>query len=204
MEVTLDNITSKVTSVSSVAEEAIQRSSDTEEELATENPTSSAEIESPSTETIQRKTNNNHLPKTPINLSPTSGGNPLPPAIQKKMERAFSTNFNNVRIHTGSQAKLIKAQAYTQGNNIHFAPGKYNPDSQSGQELLGHELTHVVQQKAGKVSVPQGKSLPINADPALEAEADELGLKAAKGEQVTVAGTSANLQESAPTNAPIQ
>ncbi|HBS72426.1 MAG TPA: hypothetical protein DEA79_25710, partial [Cyanobacteria bacterium UBA11153] len=49
-----------------------------------------------------------------------------------------------------------------------------------------------------------GKSLPINADPALEAEADELGLKAAKGEQVTVAGTSANLQESAPTIAPIQ
>ncbi|HBR77142.1 MAG TPA: hypothetical protein DEA78_26575, partial [Cyanobacteria bacterium UBA11159] len=94
------------------------------------------------------------------------------------MEKAFSTNFNNVRIHTGNQAKLINAQAHTQGNNIHFAPGKYNPDSQSGQELLGHELTHVVQQKAGKVSVPQGKSLPINADPALEAEADELGLKA--------------------------
>ncbi|HBR77147.1 MAG TPA: hypothetical protein DEG17_04445 [Cyanobacteria bacterium UBA11149] len=71
-----------------------------------------------------------------MNLSPTSGGNPLPPAIQKKMERAFSTNFNNVRIHTGSQAKLIKAQAYTQGNNIHFAPGKYNPDSHEIPDLL--------------------------------------------------------------------
>ncbi|HBE58693.1 MAG TPA: hypothetical protein DDW56_14610, partial [Cyanobacteria bacterium UBA11366] len=37
------------------------------------------------------------------------------------MEKAFSTNFNNVRIHTGNQAKLINAQAHTQGNNIHFA-----------------------------------------------------------------------------------
>jgi hypothetical protein len=54
---------------------------------------------------------------------------------------------------------------------------------------LGHELTHVVQQRAGRVTVPaQHKGLPINADPALEQEADEMGAKAARGELAAVPG----------------
>ncbi len=65
------------------------------------------------------------------------------------------------------------------GQDLHFAPGKYSPASSHGQELIGHELAHVVQQRAGRVAVPQGKGAPINADPALEAEADQLGKKAA-------------------------
>jgi len=45
----------------------------------------------------------------------------------------------------------LGAQAYTQGTDIHFAPGQYQPSSQGGQELLGHELAHVVQQADGRV-----------------------------------------------------
>ncbi|MEO1652815.1 MAG: DUF4157 domain-containing protein, partial [Bacteroidota bacterium] len=62
------------------------------------------------------------------------------------------------------------------GNEITFAPGKFQPDTQEGKELIGHELTHVKQQRLGRVqptSYTQG--LPINDDPSLEQEADAFG-----------------------------
>ena len=129
-----------------------------------------------------------------INLAPSGGGKSMPEPVQQKMEGAFGADFSGVRIHEGPQAKAINAIAYTQGSNIHFQPGKYQPDIQSGQELLGHELTHVIQQKAGRVDAPQGKGIPINADSGLEAEADTLGAKAARGEQVLVAGVTTEIQ----------
>lgn len=126
-----------------------------------------------------------------VNLTPNSGGQPMPELVQQKMETSFSTDFSDVRIHEGSQAEKIGALAYTQGKNIHFRPGKYQPTTQSGQELLGHELAHVVQQQAGRVTAPQSKGVAINADPQLETEADVLGVKAARGESAQVTGAGA-------------
>jgi hypothetical protein len=73
------------------------------------------------------------------------------------------------------------AEAYAQGNELHFAPGKYDPDSTAGRELIGHELAHVVQQRQGRVDAPQGKGAPVVEDASLEAEADVLGRLAANG-----------------------
>lgn len=101
------------------------------------------------------------------------------------MESAFGTDFSSVRLHQGDEAEKLAAQAYTQGTDIHFAPGQYDPQSQAGQELLGHELTHVVQQAQGRVSTSiHAKGVPVNDDPALESEADALGAKAARGDSV--------------------
>ncbi|WP_211176331.1 DUF4157 domain-containing protein, partial [Brasilonema sp. UFV-L1] len=124
----------------------------------------------------------------------SSNRNSLPTPVRTKMENSFGTSFSDVNIHTDSaQAKGIGALAFTQGNNIHFAPGQYNPQNSSGQALLGHELTHVVQQRAGRVPVPhQSKGAPINADSALETEADNMGAKAAQGQQVQIPGLSNN------------
>ncbi len=112
--------------------------------------------------------------------------------VRSKMENSFGTSFGDVKIHPNSpKAKSMGALAYTQGSNVHFAPGQYNPQNSSGQALLGHELTHVVQQRAGRVEAPQqskGKGAPINADPSLETEADNLGAKAARGEKAQVPG----------------
>jgi len=120
---------------------------------------------------------------------PSSGpGAPLPSPLREKMEAAFATDFSAVRVHEGGAAPAMAAVAYTCGNDLHFAPGRYDPASQAGQELIGHELTHVVQQRAGRVATPRGQGAPINADPALEAEADALGAKAARGEPAAVAG----------------
>ncbi|HEY9778928.1 MAG TPA: DUF4157 domain-containing protein [Leptolyngbyaceae cyanobacterium] len=126
-----------------------------------------------------------------------NGGSPLPKPVLQKMEAAFGTNFSDVRTHEGSEAKSIGAIAYTQGNHIHFQPGRYNPMSQSGQQLLGHELTHIVQQRAGQVKIPQNKGTVINSNPNLEKEADIQGAKAAQGERVQVADVGSGLQRQA-------
>jgi hypothetical protein len=66
------------------------------------------------------------------------------------MEGRFGRDFSQVRIHRGSNAAqaatAIDARAFTVGNDIFFNRGQYNPHSQSGRELLAHELTHTVQQ----------------------------------------------------------
>jgi hypothetical protein len=116
--------------------------------------------------------------------APASGGGaPMHAVVQSKMEHAFGADFSAVRIHQGPEAQAVGALAYTQGSSIHFAPGQYDPGSQRGQELIGHELAHVVQQSQGRVSATtQAKGVSINDDASLEREADAMGARAARGE----------------------
>lgn len=115
----------------------------------------------------------------PVDLRPKSGGWPLPKDVLGKMESALGANFSDVRIHVGPEAASIGAIAFTWGTDIHFSPGQYSPHTPQGQFLLGHELTHVVQQRAGRVSNPYGSGVAVVQDQALEAEADRLGRMAA-------------------------
>jgi hypothetical protein len=109
----------------------------------------------------------------------SNGGSPLPDAVRGKMEAALGADFSNVRVHVGPQADRIGAIAFTVGSDIYFAPGRYQPGTIQGQQLLGHELAHVVQQRAGRVRNPLGAALAVVQDRALEAEADRLGQRAA-------------------------
>jgi ribosomal protein S18 acetylase RimI-like enzyme len=103
----------------------------------------------------------------------------LPEAVRGKMEAALGADFSNVRVHVGPQAERIGAIAFTVGSDIYFVPGRYQPHTVHGQQLLGHELAHVVQQRAGRVRNPLGSGLAVVQDHALEAEADRLGQRAA-------------------------
>jgi hypothetical protein len=149
---------------------------------------------------LQRKSNVQLKPGIeafPVNLHPKSGGIPLPKDVLSKMEGAFGASFSDVRVHVGSEAASIGAIAFTWGSEIHFAPGQYNPHTPHGQFLLGHELTHVVQQRAGRVSNPFGAGVAVVQDHALEAEADRMGRLAAMS-PATVSGTSASGGANAP------
>jgi ribosomal protein S18 acetylase RimI-like enzyme len=131
---------------------------------------------------LQRKANVQLKPGMdafPVDLHPKSGGWPLPRNVQEKMEQALGATFSDVRIHVGPEAASIGAIAFTWGSDIHFAPGQYNPHTPHGQFLLGHELTHVVQQRAGRVANPFGSGVAVVQDHALEAEADRFGRLAA-------------------------
>jgi len=129
-------------------------------------------------QTIQRQSSSG-VDAFRVPLQPKSGGNPLPEDVRAKMETAFGADFSDVRVHVGHEASRIGAIAYTWGSSIHFAPGHYNPHTLQGQKVLGHELWHVVQQKAGRVKNPFGSGVAVVQDHSLEAEADRMGLKAA-------------------------
>jgi hypothetical protein len=44
-------------------------------------------------------------------------------------------------------SQQLNARAFTHGSDIYFNRGEYVPESSEGKRLLGHELTHVVQQR---------------------------------------------------------
>jgi hypothetical protein len=93
------------------------------------------------------------------------------PTIQPAIE------LPEVRVHTDSQKALrIGAQAYAEGSDVHFAPGQFRPNTAAGQQLIGHELAHVVQQQQGRVApTTQVEGVAVNDDPGLEREADSWG-----------------------------
>lgn len=82
------------------------------------------------------------------------GGRPLPEGLRGKMEQGFGADFSQVRVHADGEAqalnKNVGAKAFTTGSDIFFGKSGFNPASSSGQELLAHELTHVVQQGAAR------------------------------------------------------
>ncbi|SCY14493.1 eCIS core domain-containing protein [Desulfoluna spongiiphila] len=104
----------------------------------------------------------------------------MPDNVKEGMQRSFQSDFSNVTVHpSSSKAPALGAQAFTQGHEIHFAPGQFRPDTTSGRALLGHELAHVVQQREGRVSPTcEVSGMPVNDNPGLEAEADALGKRA--------------------------
>ncbi len=85
-------------------------------------------------------------------VTPAGSGRPLDPATRTWAENAFGHDFSSVRIHTGDAgagaAETIGARAYTLGHDIVFGSGHYQPATTTGQRLLAHELTHVLQHSA--------------------------------------------------------
>ena len=78
------------------------------------------------------------------------GGQPLPDNTRVQMEQSLGSDLSEVRIHTDSRANSLnhslQATAFTIGQDIFFRQGTYQPRSTTGQNLLAHELTHVLQQ----------------------------------------------------------
>lgn len=82
----------------------------------------------------------------PVDKVLSRNGNPLSYNERSFFDSRFGTNFPNVRIHDDKAAhdaaEKIEAQAFTIGNNIVLG----NAEVGSKEELLAHELTHVIQQ----------------------------------------------------------
>lgn len=85
----------------------------------------------------------------------SGGGSPLDRDTRGFMESRLGADFSDVRVHTDGKAtesaRSVQAHAYTVGNDVVFQSDKYAPESDSGQRMLAHELTHVVQQRSGPV-----------------------------------------------------
>lgn len=104
--------------------------------------------------TGQSSTVHNQKPGLSRILSKLGNGQKMDERIRGKMESAMGTDFTNVHIHTDSEAdnlnQRLQTNACTLGNDIFFGSNTYHPDSEHCQELIAHELAHVVQQKGGE------------------------------------------------------
>lgn len=84
------------------------------------------------------------------------GGRPLPDGVRVRMEAGFGADFSGVRVHTGSEAqelnRSISAQAFTHDKDIYLGEGREDLQSKQGNQLLAHELTHVLQQSGADQS----------------------------------------------------
>ena len=82
-------------------------------------------------------------------------GQPIKDSVRGQLEQGFGADFSGVRVHTDSKSdelnQSIQARAFTTGQDIFFRQGAYDTSSKQGQQLLAHELTHVVQQSGGAV-----------------------------------------------------
>ena len=96
----------------------------------------------------------------------------LPENLKTGIEKLSGYSMENLKVHyNSSKPTQLQALAYTQGVNIHIAPGQ--------EKQLPHEAWHVVQQKQGRVH-PTGQlqGINVNNNEGLEKEADVMGIKA--------------------------
>jgi hypothetical protein len=101
-------------------------------------------------------------------------GQSLDANLQAKMRQAMGVDFSGVKIHTDSQSdhlnQSIQAKAFTTGRDIFFRQGAYNPSSRDGQELIAHELTHVVQQNHSMGSSQSSTNMAIQRETEMDEE----------------------------------
>ena len=96
----------------------------------------------------------------------------MPDNLKAGIENLSGFSMDDVRVHyNSSKPATVQALAYTQGTDIHIAPGQ--------EKHLPHEAWHVAQQMAGRVSPTTNiNGMPVNDNAELEHEADVMGEKA--------------------------
>ncbi|MFM1799864.1 MAG: hypothetical protein RLZZ117_2142, partial [Cyanobacteriota bacterium] len=104
-----------------------------------------------------------------VHAALASPGQPLDASARAFFEPRFGVDLRGVRVHTDGQAQQsardVNALAYTVGSHLVFGPGRYAPESPGGQQLLAHELTHVLQQRGhGGEHGPGLQRVPITRD----------------------------------------
>ncbi|UBF26133.1 DUF4157 domain-containing protein [Kovacikia minuta CCNUW1] len=93
------------------------------------------------------------------------GGQPLAENVRRPMEQALGADFSQVKVHTDGRSdqlnRTVQSIAFTAEQNIFFRQGAFAPGTRQGQELIAHELTHVMQQGTS-LAPKQMLNLPPN------------------------------------------
>ena len=138
---------------------------------ASKNTASSVLDASSQSEALQRKADmaNNAAQREE---APRPNNTGMPDNLKTGIESLSGFSMDDVRVHyNSSKPATVQALAYTQGTDIHVAPGQ--------EKHLPHEAWHVAQQMAGRVSPTTNiNGMPVNDNAGLEHEADVMGEKA--------------------------
>ena len=92
---------------------------------------------------------------THSDILPAEGASPLSSSVRSRVEPILDADLSSVQVHTGPAsaraAEQLQARAFTHGNHIWLGQ-RGSPDD---VELLAHEATHVVQQRAAPSGLVQ-------------------------------------------------
>ena len=101
------------------------------------------------------------------------GGRSLPSGPAAEIGHSLGPAASEARIHTDAEAdrlaRSVQSVAFSYGSDVYFSRGSYAPDTERGQHLLAHELSHVAQGAAGTSG---GGAVIGRADDAAERDAD--------------------------------
>lgn len=124
--------------------------------------------------------------------APRPNNTGMPDNLKAGIESLSGFSMDDVRVHyNSSKPATVQALAYTQGTDIHVAPGQ--------EKCLPHEAWHVAQQMAGRVSPTTNiNGMPVNDNAGLEHEADVMGEKAVQCKSIE---NHSQIINSAPTTA---
>jgi hypothetical protein len=113
-------------------------------------------------------------------------GESVPDSVRASMEPHFGRDLGDVRVHADGEAdamsRQLGARAFTHGTDIFFREGDYQPHSDEGKRLLGHEMTHVLQQGGAPLAM-QAAETKEEASTADKEDAEK-GLLAARDKAV--------------------
>ncbi|GEN98730.1 hypothetical protein NSE01_05630 [Novosphingobium sediminis] len=140
-----------------------------------------------------------------LSAAPTAGFAPhgsigvaLEPGLLGALETAFEADLGAVRVHrdgaAGSAVRALGASAFASGTAIYFAPGRFDPASPDGRALIGHEITHVLQQTGRRnargllAAQPLTGIAPVQCAPGPANAADEAYNDDVRGKAAKLAG----------------
>ncbi|MEC8192201.1 MAG: DUF4157 domain-containing protein [Myxococcota bacterium] len=118
-----------------------------------------------------------------VELIRRSRGQRLPADVAARLGAALGVDISDAVIHTDAAAadaaKAVNAHAFATGKDVFFAAGQYRPGTRQGDELLAHELTHVIQDAEGRIPGASGPGLSVSTpNQSHEREAERAGREA--------------------------
>ena len=128
---------------------------------------------------LQTMADNHSAQQQPIQKKENNTG--LPDNLKTGVENLSGMSLNDVKVHRNSDKPAqLNAHAYAQGTDIHLGPGQ--------EKHLPHEAWHVVQQKQGRVkpTMQMKGMVNVNDDAGLEKEADVMGAKALRSNNLVL------------------
>lgn len=101
-----------------------------------------------------------------------NGGQGVPDDLRRDYEQVLSRDLSGMRVHYNSHLPQLElnAAAFSRGNDIYLGPA---PDP-VGRRLIGHELTHIVQQSGVGPATAAG----VNPNAPTEGEATRTAVRA--------------------------
>ena len=100
----------------------------------------------------------------------------LPADLRAQAEAFFDADLSTVKVRIGEEPLRMGAAAFASGDTVHLTPRTAGLPRLLLDEVLGHELTHVLQQREGRVTPRRWiGDVAVNEDAELEREAAALG-----------------------------